>query len=351
MLEGGDSGLAWRQVRRRPSRWPRVVEHEFVEFLKRLPRKRGSISLVHLAKFVHETCEIPIRRQALERGIDEGRPIREVRIQKSSKPHPILDQQWNRLVTDPLDLLTTPPGTRTGDHRRRDRLNDCLNAPVAHDDHHCSNNRCNEPGQKLAPRNLEIAGERHQPRVNATGPGSRRGCRDDGFARAMMQAHIRCGSGSDEEVMTYGAELAALEPDRQPRDVFRETIQASRQLNFLLDRQFKPEDVYGRLELAATLHRRGIDRGRGGSDLRTWRFPLGSRTRATMAAHGYLTATATHSMAAPRGARPDSPCASPVTGWGRGSTWNPLDRGPAPRAATPSRTIPTTPSRPSARRR
>ena len=53
--------------------------------------------------------------------------------------------------------------------------------------------------------------------------------------------------------MTYGAELAALEPDRQPRDVFRETIQASRQtLNFLLDRQFKPEDVYGRLELAAT---------------------------------------------------------------------------------------------------
>ena len=52
--------------------------------------------------------------------------------------------------------------------------------------------------------------------------------------------------------MTYGAEQAALEPDRQPRDVFRQIIQASRQLNHLLDRQFKPEDVYGRLELAAT---------------------------------------------------------------------------------------------------
>ena len=41
-------------------------------------------------------------------------------------------------------------------------------------------------------------------------------------------------------------------PTASPRDVFREIIQASRQLNHLLDRQFKPEDVYGRLELAAT---------------------------------------------------------------------------------------------------
>ena len=32
----------------------------------------------------------------------------------------------------------------------------------------------------------------------------------------------------------------------------REIVQADRQLNYLLDRQFKPEDVYGRLELAAT---------------------------------------------------------------------------------------------------
>ncbi|MCY3818087.1 MAG: hypothetical protein OXH52_01805 [Gammaproteobacteria bacterium] len=52
--------------------------------------------------------------------------------------------------------------------------------------------------------------------------------------------------------MTYGAEARDLDPGREPRDVMREIVQASRQLNFLLDRQFKPEDVYGRLELAAT---------------------------------------------------------------------------------------------------
>ena len=52
--------------------------------------------------------------------------------------------------------------------------------------------------------------------------------------------------------MTYGAEARDLDPDREPRDVLREIVQASRQLNFLLDRQFKPEDVYSRLELAAT---------------------------------------------------------------------------------------------------
>lgn len=52
--------------------------------------------------------------------------------------------------------------------------------------------------------------------------------------------------------MSYGAETRDLDPTREPRDVLREIVQASRQLNFLLDRQFKPEDVYGRLELAAT---------------------------------------------------------------------------------------------------
>lgn len=52
--------------------------------------------------------------------------------------------------------------------------------------------------------------------------------------------------------MTYGAEPGELDLDREPRDVLREIVQASRQLNFLLDRQFKPGDVYGRLELAAT---------------------------------------------------------------------------------------------------
>ena len=52
--------------------------------------------------------------------------------------------------------------------------------------------------------------------------------------------------------MSYGAETRDLDSTREPRDVLREIVQASRQLNFLLDRQFKPEDVYGRLELAAT---------------------------------------------------------------------------------------------------
>ena len=52
--------------------------------------------------------------------------------------------------------------------------------------------------------------------------------------------------------ITYGAEVADLDPSKEPKDVLREIVQASRQLNFLLDRQFKPEDVYGHLELAAT---------------------------------------------------------------------------------------------------
>lgn len=56
----------------------------------------------------------------------------------------------------------------------------------------------------------------------------------------------------DELGMAYGAEPGELDPDREPKDVLREIVQASRQLNFLLDRQFKPADVYGRLELAAT---------------------------------------------------------------------------------------------------
>ncbi len=52
--------------------------------------------------------------------------------------------------------------------------------------------------------------------------------------------------------MTYGAELGDLDRSKKPKDVLREIVEASRQLNFLIDRQFKPEDVYGRLELAAT---------------------------------------------------------------------------------------------------
>lgn len=52
--------------------------------------------------------------------------------------------------------------------------------------------------------------------------------------------------------ISYRAETPALEADREPSDVLREIVQVSRQLNHLIDRRFKPEDVYGRLELAAT---------------------------------------------------------------------------------------------------
>lgn len=52
--------------------------------------------------------------------------------------------------------------------------------------------------------------------------------------------------------ITYRAETPELDADRQPADVLREIVQISRQLNYLIDRRFKPEDVYGRLELAAT---------------------------------------------------------------------------------------------------
>lgn len=65
-------------------------------------------------------------------------------------------------------------------------------------------------------------------------------------------AHAQIDAVRGELGMTYGAEARDLDTDMEPRDVMREIVQASRQLNFLLDRQFKPEDVYGRLELAAT---------------------------------------------------------------------------------------------------
>lgn len=48
------------------------------------------------------------------------------------------------------------------------------------------------------------------------------------------------------------ADLPVLEPERQPRDVLQAIVQASRQLNLLLDRSMKPEDVYDRLHLATT---------------------------------------------------------------------------------------------------
>ena len=51
--------------------------------------------------------------------------------------------------------------------------------------------------------------------------------------------------------LAYSAELPELDSDRLPRDVLREAVQANRQLNLMLDRPIRPEDVYGRLELAA----------------------------------------------------------------------------------------------------
>ncbi len=50
----------------------------------------------------------------------------------------------------------------------------------------------------------------------------------------------------------YRTELPDLEPEQLARDVLREAVQASRQLNLMLDRPIQPHDVYERLELAAT---------------------------------------------------------------------------------------------------
>ena len=47
------------------------------------------------------------------------------------------------------------------------------------------------------------------------------------------------------------AEEIGFDPDRAPRDVFREIVQINRQINLLLDTPIRPADVYGRVELAA----------------------------------------------------------------------------------------------------
>ena len=52
--------------------------------------------------------------------------------------------------------------------------------------------------------------------------------------------------------INYRSELPARESDREPKDVFRETVQLGRQLNLMLDRPIQPQDVYAQLELAAT---------------------------------------------------------------------------------------------------
>ncbi len=56
----------------------------------------------------------------------------------------------------------------------------------------------------------------------------------------------------EELGINYRSELPAREADREPKDVFRETVQLGRQLNLMLDRPIQPQDVYAQLELAAT---------------------------------------------------------------------------------------------------
>lgn len=68
----------------------------------------------------------------------------------------------------------------------------------------------------------------------------------------INRASMQVDAVRNELGITYRAEPPELEADRQPSDVLREIVQVSRQLNFLIDRQFRPADVYGRLELAAT---------------------------------------------------------------------------------------------------
>ena len=56
----------------------------------------------------------------------------------------------------------------------------------------------------------------------------------------------------EELGINYRSELPVREADREPKDVFRETVQLGRQLNLMLDRPIQPQDVYGQIELAAT---------------------------------------------------------------------------------------------------
>ena len=54
----------------------------------------------------------------------------------------------------------------------------------------------------------------------------------------------------------YGIQVSAdpdeIERGRQPKDVFVAILQASRQLNLMVQRKFRPEDVYERLLLGST---------------------------------------------------------------------------------------------------
>ena len=51
--------------------------------------------------------------------------------------------------------------------------------------------------------------------------------------------------------VNYGTDLPPLVAEQLPRDVLRELVQASRQLNLMLDEPIHPKDVYDQLESAA----------------------------------------------------------------------------------------------------
>ena len=64
-------------------------------------------------------------------------------------------------------------------------------------------------------------------------------------------AHVQLDRVRVELGIAEEAELPAFVADREPRDMLREVVQASRQLNLMLDNPIRPADVYARLELAA----------------------------------------------------------------------------------------------------
>ncbi len=64
-------------------------------------------------------------------------------------------------------------------------------------------------------------------------------------------AHLQLDRVRVELGIALEAELPRFVAQREPKDVLREVVQASRQLNLMLDNPIQPADVYGRLELAA----------------------------------------------------------------------------------------------------
>ncbi len=60
--------------------------------------------------------------------------------------------------------------------------------------------------------------------------------------------------------LTTELAISARDDDRTPSDVLRSIIQANRQLNLLLERQFAPSDVFGQVTLAVGYSERLLDR-------------------------------------------------------------------------------------------